>query len=73
VHISPAMLSKRSTEALEGKAVLYFKKINLIIGMFLKIVKSPLKGVNKNRSSSALECSISISSSKIMLSLTSSS
>lgn len=53
MHISHAMLNKRSTEALEGKAVLYFKKINLIIGMFFKIVKSPLKGVNKKRSSSA--------------------
>jgi hypothetical protein len=41
------MINKRSTEALEGKAVLYFKKINLIIGMFFKIVKSPLKEVNK--------------------------
>jgi hypothetical protein len=65
------MINKRSTEALEGKAVLYFKKINLIIGMFFKIVKSPLKGANKKRSSSALECPCFISSSKIMLSLTS--
>jgi hypothetical protein len=68
------MINKRSTEALEGKTVFYsyFKKINLIIGMFFKIIKSPLKGVNKKRSSSALECSCFKSSSKIMLSLTSS-
>jgi hypothetical protein len=64
VHISPAMLNKRLIETLEGKAVLYLKKNNLVIGMFFKIVKSPIKGVNKNRSSSALECSCSISSSK---------
>jgi hypothetical protein len=56
------MINKRSTEALEGKTVLYFKKINLIIGMYFKIVKLPLKGVNKKRSSSALECSCFISS-----------
>jgi hypothetical protein len=66
------MINKRSTEALEGKALLYFKKINPIIGMFFKIIKSPLKGVNKKRSSSVLECFCFISSSKIMLSLTSS-
>jgi hypothetical protein len=36
VNISPATMNKRSTEALESKVVLYFKKINLITGMFLK-------------------------------------
>jgi hypothetical protein len=64
------MINKRSTEALQSKAVLYFKKINLIIGIFFKMVKLPLKGVNKKCSSSALECFCFISLSKIMLSLT---
>lgn len=46
MHISPATLNRRSTESLDGNAVLYFKNILFMIGMVFRISKSPENGVS---------------------------